>query len=55
MTHMKITNWGMFLLGVYLVVAGLSSFGVFFYRLYPLVGLLALAAGVLIIMDHYKK
>ena len=28
---MHVTNWGMFLLGVYLVFAGLTSVGVFGY------------------------
>jgi len=53
---MKVTNWGLFLLGVYLVLAGLSSLGFYFLLgLSQITSLLALAAGVLIIMDTWRR
>jgi hypothetical protein len=53
---MKVTNWGFFLLGVWLVLAGLSSMGVFFlYGLSQITSLIALVAGVLIIMDTWRR
>ena len=53
---MRVSNWGFFLLGVWLVLAGLSSIGVFFlYRLSEVTSLIALVAGVLIIIDHWRR
>ncbi len=53
---MKVTNWGLFLLGVWLILAGLSSMGVFFlYGLSQITSLIALVAGVLIIMDTWRR
>ncbi len=49
---MRITNWGLFLLGVYLILAGLSSLGIY---LGQLVSLIALVAGVLIVMDTWRR
>lgn len=55
---MRVTNWGMFLLGIYLIIVGLNSFGLF---MFPLSGiaqiapLLALVAGVLILMDNWRR
>ena len=37
---MRVTNWGMFLLGIYLIIVGLSSFGLFNF---PLSGIAQLA------------
>ena len=51
---MRITNWGLFLLGVYLVLAGLSSLGLFYF-LGQVLPLLALAAGILLIMDTWRR
>jgi len=53
---MRVTNWGMFLLGVYLVLAALTSLGIlsFFSGLGQLGYLIALVAGVLIIMDNSR-
>ncbi len=50
---MRITNWGLFLLGVYLILAGLSSLGI--YLLGQIVNLIALVAGVLIVMDNWRR
>jgi hypothetical protein len=53
---MKVTNWGLFLLGVYLVLAGLSSVMPFvFIGLTQIASLLALVAGILIIMDTWRR
>lgn len=53
---MRVTNWGLFLLGVYLVLAGLSSVvPFFFFGFTQLTSLLALAAGILIIMDTWRR
>ena len=53
---MHVTNWGMFLLGVYLVLAGLTSVGVFGYfsSMSPLINLIGLVAGVLLLMEHSR-
>lgn len=51
---MRVTSWGLFLLGVYLVLAGLSSLG-FFYFLGQITSLLALAAGILLIMETWRR
>ena len=53
---MRITNWGFFLLGVWLILAGLSSMGFFFlYGLSQITSLLAIIAGVLIIMEYWRR
>jgi hypothetical protein len=53
---MRVTNWGMLLLGVYLVLAGLSSLGIlgFLAGFYQLIYIIALVAGILIIMEHSR-
>ena len=51
---MHVTNWGMFLLGVYLVLAGLTSLGVFGYSFAQLTSLVGLVAGVLLLMEHSR-
>ncbi len=51
---MRVSNWGMFLLGVYLILVGLNSFGIFF-GLGQITGILGLIAGVLIIMEHWRR
>jgi len=52
---MRITNWGLFLLGVYLILAGLSSLGIFLLGMSQIVSLIALVAGVLIVMDTWRR
>ena len=52
---MRVTNWGMFLLGIYLIIVGLNSFGFFTFGFGQLVGLLALVAGILILMDNWRR
>jgi hypothetical protein len=49
----RISNWGMFLLGIYLVIVGLNSF-TYFFGLERLAPLVALVAGILILMDHSR-
>ena len=50
---MKVTNWGMFLLGVFLVLIGLNSLGIlnFLAAFSQITYLVALVAGILIIME----
>jgi len=52
---MKVTNWGLFLLGVYLILAGLDAFGFYLTFLSQLSRLIALVAGVLIVMDTWRR
>lgn len=54
---MRVTNWGLFLLGVYLILTGLSSVGVFpfLFGLGQIVSLIALVAGILIVMDNWRR
>jgi len=53
---MRVTNWSLFLLGVYLVLAGLSSVLPFFFiGLAQISSLLALAAGILLIMENSRR
>ncbi len=51
---MRIGNWGMFILGIYLIVVGLISFGIL-ASLERVAGILALVAGILILMEHWKR
>ncbi len=53
-TAVRISNWGMFLLGIYLILVGLSSFGIFF-GLGQITGLIALIAGILVLMEHWRR
>jgi len=50
---MRVTNWGLFLLGVYLILAGLPSLGM--YGLSQITTLLGVVAGVLLIMDTSRR
>ncbi len=53
---MKISNWGQFLLGVWLVLVGLREMGFYFLgALSQITSLLAIVAGVLTIMEHWRK
>jgi hypothetical protein len=45
----------MFLLAVYLILVGLDSFGVFFVGLGRLAGIIALIAGILLLMEHWQR
>ncbi|HEX2711059.1 MAG TPA: hypothetical protein VHM88_02395 [Candidatus Acidoferrales bacterium] len=51
---MRITNWGMFLLGIYLILNGLTFFDVLrdLGRLTPLIGIIS---GVLILMEYWRR
>lgn len=54
---MRVTNWGLFLLGVYLILAGLSSIGIFnfLYGLGQIASWIALIAGILLVMDTWRR
>lgn len=51
---MRIASWGMVVLGVYLIIAGLISFNIL-SSLAQINGILAVIAGVLILIDHWKR
>ncbi len=50
---MRIANWGMFLLAIYLILVGLNSFGLI--MLGQLTGIVALVAGILLLMEHWRR
>lgn len=52
---MRISNWGMFLLAVYLILVGLNSFGMFMMGLGQLAGVVALVAGILLLMEYWRR
>lgn len=53
---MRISNWGMFFLAIYLIIAGLDSFGVrATLNLGNINGIIALIAGILILMEHWRR
>ncbi|HEV2358961.1 MAG TPA: hypothetical protein VGZ23_15315 [bacterium] len=51
---MRVSNWGMFLLAIYLILVGLEPFGLFF-TLGRLTSYVALIAGVLLLMEHWRR
>jgi hypothetical protein len=51
---MRITNWGLFLLGVYLILNGLTYFDVL-RGLGQVTPLLGIVSGVLIVMEHWRR
>jgi hypothetical protein len=55
MRGMRISNWGMFLLAIYLILVGVESMGFFFLSFGRLTGLVALVAGILLLMDHWRR
>ncbi len=50
----RISNWGMFLLGIYLILVGLESVGIGF-ELARINGIIGLVAGILIVMEHWRR
>ena len=50
---MRIANWGMFLLAIYLILVGLNSFGLL--MLGQLTGIVAVIAGILLLMEHWRR
>ena len=50
---MRVTNWGLFQLGVYLILAGLTPLGL--YSLGQITTLLGVVAGVLLVMDNSRR
>ncbi len=51
---MRITNWGLFLLGVYLILNGLAYFDVL-HGLFQITALIGVIAGVLIVMENWRR
>ncbi|MBI3740356.1 MAG: hypothetical protein HY257_01200 [Chloroflexi bacterium] len=49
---MKIRNLGMFLLAVWLIATGLQSFGLNFPNEGVLLAIVAVAAGILVLLDR---
>ena len=53
---MRISNWGMFLLAVYLILVGLEGSGFFlFLGFRGLTGIIALVAGILLLMENWRR
>ncbi len=53
---MRISNWGMFLLAVYLILIGLETSGYFgFMGFGRITGIIALIAGILLLMEHWRR
>jgi hypothetical protein len=50
----RVTNPGLLLLAVYLIMVGLSSFGIFLFGLERVMGLLALVAGILLLSETLR-
>lgn len=51
---MRITNWGLFLLGVYLILNGLTYFDVL-RDLGKVPALIGIVSGVLIVMEYWRR
>jgi hypothetical protein len=51
----RISNWGMFLLAIYLILVGLSSVGLFYVAFGNLTGLVALVAGILLLVENWQR
>ena len=51
---MRVTNWGLFILGIYLILSGLEGYGLSF-GLGQLTPLLALVAGVWLVVDTWRR
>lgn len=50
---MRVTSWGLFVLGIYLIITGLEQSG-FFFGLGQLTRLLALVAGILLVVETWR-
>jgi len=55
MLGMRISNWGMFLLAIYLILVGLDSIGFIYLPLGRLPGFVALVAGILLLMEYWRR
>lgn len=51
---MRITSWGMFLLGIYLILAGLSSLNIL-NQLGQFTAIIGLVAGILLLTEHWRR
>ena len=52
---MRVSNWGMFLLAVYLILVGLDSSGFMMLGFGRLTGIIALIAGILLLMENWRR
>lgn len=50
----RVVNWGMFLLGVYLILVGLGQVGIYLGFGY-VTGIIALVAGILILIENWRR
>lgn len=50
---MRVSNWGMVLLAIYLILTGLAEFGLF--SLGRTTGIIGVLAGVLLLMEHWRR
>jgi len=50
----RVTSWGLFVLGVYLILVGLERYG-FFFGLGQLTSILAVVAGVLLVAETWRR
>ncbi len=51
---MRVSNWGMVVLGVYLIIVGLNSLNLL-VDLTRINGIIGLIAGILILMEHWRR
>jgi uncharacterized protein YybS (DUF2232 family) len=50
---LRISNWGMFLLAIYLILVGINTLGLFL--LGQVTGIIALIAGILLLMEYWRR
>jgi hypothetical protein len=50
----RVTSWGLFVLGIYLIIVGLDRYG-FFFGLGQLTSILALVAGILLVVETWRR
>ncbi len=50
----RVSNWGMVVLGVYLIIVGLNSLNLL-VDLTRINGIIGLIAGILILMEHWRR
>lgn len=54
MVGLRVGNWGMLLLAVYLILIGIQTLGISLLGLGRIDGIVALVAGILILMEHTR-
>jgi hypothetical protein len=50
---LRVSNWGMFLLAIYLILVGINALGL--VLLYQVTGIVALVAGILLLMEYWRR